>query len=85
MNSTTDKQLDDLYDVIDSMMKDGDWWLLDHLCWIWSSPQSNATLDTRLGIATATLPAKSKLPNRKIFMKECKRLYPDPELWKGLE
>ena len=84
-DSTIDKELDDLYDLIDSLMKAGEWFVLNNLCDVWSSPQSNATLDTRLGIATATLPAKSKLPNRKKFMKECKRLHPDSELWKGLE
>jgi hypothetical protein len=83
--STTDKELDDLYDLIDSLMKEGEWFVLNNLCDVWSSPHSTATLDTRLGIATATLPAKSKLPNRKVFMEECKRLHPDPEFWKGLE
>lgn len=85
MNNTTDKELDELYDLIDSLMKEEDWWLLNNLCLTWAFPKSTVTLDTRLGIATATFPAKSKLPNRKVFMTRCKELHPDAELWKGLE
>lgn len=85
MDNTTDKQLDELYDIIDKLMTEGDWWLLNHLFYSWGSPESTATLDIRLGIATATLAGKSKLPNRKMFLDKCKKLYPDPELWKGLD
>ena len=82
---TTDKELDEIYDLVDTLMKEEDWWLLNNLCMVWASPDSTASLDIRLGLATATFPGKSKLPNRKVFMSKCKELYPDPELWKGLE
>jgi len=81
----SDKELDDLYRLVDDLMLEGDWWLLNNLFVSWCAPDSTATLDARLGIATATLPGKSKLPNRREFMDMCKRLHPDPELWKGLD
>lgn len=79
------ESLDTIYNLIEELIQDQDWWLLNGLCITWSSEHSTADLDVRLGIATATLPVKNKLQDRKLFIDACKRLYPDVELWKGLE
>ena len=85
MNRPSDRDLDELYDLIDNLMKDGDWWLLDNMCCCWSEGVNLTDLDDLLGRATATLPGKSKLPSRAAFIAKCKKVHPDPELWKGLE
>lgn len=57
-------------------------------CWLDEMSKSILVLgiptDIFLGILTATLPAKSKLPNRNSFTKVVKK-YCDEELLQGLE
>lgn len=78
-------ELDKIHDAIDVLMKNGCWdflndYLLDLRMKAWRTD-----INLLVGYATVTLPSKSKLPNRKLFVDTCKKLYPDPELWEGLE
>lgn len=85
LDNVTDNDLDEVYAAIDALMKIGAWKFLDALLVNWELSAWRTPLDLLLGYATATLPAKSKLPSRKAFMDKCKQLHSDPELWKGLE
>ena len=78
-------RLDELNDAIDCLMTNGffeflDDILKDKLPQVW-----RMDLDILLGWATATLPAKSKLPSRKLLIETGKRYHPNKKLWKGLE
>lgn len=84
-SKTTDKELNDLYDTIDLLMKNGKWELLNLLFQIWEQRAWRTDLDMLLGCATASFPGKSKIKSRTAFIEKCKSLYPDSELWKGLD
>src|ERR1700742_2348282 len=61
----TDAALDELYDFIDEEFKDGYFKLIDDLLsWIDTDSYS---INILIGLLSATLPAKTKLPNRKAF------------------
>jgi hypothetical protein len=84
-NKTTDKEIDEIFTAIDALMRAGCWDFLneffEHFCQrIW---RTNITI--LLTYATASLPGKSKIPSRERFIKTCKHLYDDVELWKGLD
>lgn len=85
MDKVTDADLDELYEAIDVLMKIGAWKFLDSLLVNWELSAWRTPVDLLVGYATATMPAKSKLPSRKAFMARCMQLHTDPELWKGLE
>lgn len=80
-----DAQLDEIYDSIDALMKLGAWDFLDDLFLYWEGKAWRTKVDILLGYATASLPGKSKLPHRKLFMDACLKFHPDKKLWKGLE
>lgn len=84
MSEVSDKQLDEIYDAIDALMRAGAWSFLDELFVTWEMRIWRTDVDILLAYATASFPAKSKLPSRKFFMSSCLRIYPDAELWKGL-
>jgi len=84
-SKTTDVELDDIYDTIDLLMRNGKWSLLNELFQIWEQQAWRTDLDRLLGYATVSLPAKSKIHSRKSFIEKCKALYPEAELWKGLD
>lgn len=82
---TMDSQLDEIYCAVDSLMRNGCWEYLGtnliditHKAW-------RIDVDILICYATATFPAKSKLPARKQFMEKCRSLHPDEELWEGLD
>lgn len=81
----TDKEIDDIYDLFDFLMKKGKWELLDGMLSEILQRVWRTEIDMLLTYLTATLPAKSKLPSRTKLVNECKRWFPDNELWKGLE
>ena len=85
MKDQKDHHLDEIYDTIDLLMKNGKWIILNQLFELWESRAWRTDLDILLGYATASLPGKSKIPHRAVFMDKCKRLYPDKKLWSGLE
>ena len=84
-SKSINKQLDDLYDAIDVLMKHGHWQFLDDVLLDVAGKSWRMDLDIILGWVTATFPAKSKLKNRENLILQGKRFHPDPELWKGLE
>lgn len=85
MNQTvSDKDLDDIYEAIDALLRAGSFKFLDELIRDWEARAWRTDVDILLAYATATLPAKSKLPSRKSFMVRCLQLHSDAELWKGL-
>ncbi len=63
-----DKKLDELYLFVDNAMKRGRWKLLNRIIKNWHTTDDDQTL----GILTATLPAKSKLPSRKALLTKTK-------------
>jgi len=80
-----DKELDEIYTAIDALMKAGCWNFLneffEHFCQrVWRTD-----INILLGYATASLPGKSKIKSREKFIRTCKHLFPDVELWKGLD
>ena len=77
--------IDDVYDTADYLMKKGSWNTLDIIIGFMADNSQQTNIDILLAWATATLPAKSKIPSRAIFIQKCKQSYPDAELWKGLE
>lgn len=81
----SDKDLDDIYEAIDALLRAGSFKFLDELLRDWEARAWRTPLDILLAYATATFPAKSKLPSRKMFMDRCLRLYSSKKLWKGLE
>lgn len=84
MPTISDKDIDEIYDALDVLMTAKCWGFLNSL-FIGLTPSAWRTdLDILLAYATASLPAKSKINSRKMFMEQCKKLHPDPELWKGL-
>jgi len=85
MNSPTNKEIDDLYDTLDVLMYKGKWDLLNSIFILWTDHAWRTDVDRLLTYATASLPAKTHILSRPAFIARCKQLYPDPELWKGLE
>lgn len=63
-----DAALDLLYDKIDAMMWGGDFLEIDSM--ISGVTVSDCSLDILLGVLTATLPARSKLPSRAKFFRD---------------
>ena len=85
MAKITQAELDDVYDTINILMKNSKWGLLTSLFECWEMMAWRTDLDILLGYATASLPGKSNIRSRAKFIETCKRLHPDPELWKGLD
>ena len=85
MNKNIDKRLDVIYTTVDVLMNGGCWQFLDeHLTEVATKAWRLDVIEL-IAYATATLPGKSKLPNRKNFISHCKRLFPEGGNWKGLE
>lgn len=78
------KDIDEIYDSMDALMTAGCWNFLDNLFQGITPTAWRIDIDILLAYATASLPAKSKIPSRKMFMDKCIELHSDPELWKGL-
>jgi hypothetical protein len=84
----TDSALDLVYDAIDDLLRRGDYPRLDHV--LTEVPVADYSVDLLLGILTATLPGKSRLPSRSGFFGEVERALKargeyDPALLTGLE
>jgi hypothetical protein len=80
-----DTELDEIYRAIDALFRAGcfdfvDWLLEDKTGQVWRTE-----VVVLVGYATITAAAKSKLPHREMFLAQCKRYYPDPKLWQGLD
>lgn len=79
-----DAAMDDLFDHIDAFMRAGDFVTLNMI--LQSLHPCTLELDTVLGILTASLPARSKIPSRKKFFDSAVRSFQnEPGLFSGLE
>jgi len=81
-------QLDEIYSWADDLMKAGRFQYLDMA--IATFHPEDMTTDNLLGVLTATLPARSRLPSRKAFYEATERVLTargemEPGLLKGLE
>ncbi len=85
MSETTQSDIDRICETIDLLMSKDRWGLLNELFDMWNHQVWKTDIDRLLSLATASLPGKSKIPNRKRFMEKCKELYPDENLWIGLD
>lgn len=81
----TDKELDELYDTADLLMKRGRWSLIDDILEYYANTAWRQDIDLLLGWATNTYACKSKLKNRGRFMEACMNFHKEPKLWDGLE
>lgn len=82
---TSDLTLDSIYDFVDDAMKEGQWEELDRFYFYLVHHTGEKPLDVLLAYATASRAGKSKIPSRVDFINMCKKFYPDPKLWKGLD
>lgn len=83
-SAITDKELDEIYDAVDLLMTAEAWISLEHIFAALIPVVAKIDLDILLTYATASLPGKSKLPMRAIFIDKCRSVHPDPTLWIGL-
>ena len=81
----SDKELDEIYNAFDALMWSGCWNFLDDFIKDLVMRSWRIELDKLLAYATASFPAKSKLPHREVFINNCKLLHPEKDLWKGLD
>jgi hypothetical protein len=81
-----------LYDCVEVFMATNNLEVLDAMCAAWIFDETNKEgndIDRTLGLFTATLPVRSKLPSRKILLDEAKIYFVKENksgyLWEGLD
>lgn len=84
----TDAALDLIYDSVDELMRKGEMALLDGV--LTKLEPAGLSVDLLLGILTATLPARTRLPARRSLFPRAERILKDrgeyqEGLWTGLE
>jgi hypothetical protein len=84
MEDIASKYVDEIHDAIDALLKAECWNFVDEILHNLTQRAWRTPLDELVTYATATLPAKSKLPGRERFMVTCKHLHPKDDIWKGL-
>lgn len=82
---TIDQELDQIYDLVDDLMYRDKWYVLDTILEYITSNAWRYDIDILVGWATVTFAGKNKLEKRKGFLDKCKKIYPDDNLWKGLD
>ncbi len=81
----SDKKIDEVYFAVELLMYNGCWNVLDELLDSITIKAWRIEKDILLAYATATLPAKSRLPSRGGFIARSMELHPNKKLWKGLK
>jgi len=84
MSKVVDKELDEIYTAIDSLMRAGCWNFLHEHFKALEQQTWRLDVDVLLTYATVSLPGKKKIPSRERFIKSCKMRHPDVD-WKGLD
>ena len=84
MSDNLDK-IDIIYDAMEALIKSECWEYLNDRLMELKHQAWRHELDILMAYATVTLPAKSKISNRRHFIDKCKELHPSEELWTGLE
>jgi hypothetical protein len=84
----TDAALDLIYDSVDKLMRDGQFSKLDAI--LSGVPVASLTADILLGLLTASLPARNRLPSRKPLFRQIEQTFKnrgqlEPGLLTGLE
>jgi hypothetical protein len=81
-----DEVLDAIYTFCDVLMHEQNIAVLDSVCGSWPIDDAIETnLDQVLGVLTATLPIKSRLPSRDVLLKRARLVYGnDSGLFDGL-
>lgn len=82
--TTTDIDLDNIYDYVDSLLKSSNFEELDNLLCHLTLNIHTIDLDIILEYLTSTYPAKSKLKTRQLFLDKAKEIYTEKGLWSGL-
>ena len=83
-NTLTDKDIDNIYDYIDSMMTLGEWHDLGEIFRNLIPKINEMSIDAMLTYATASFPGKTRIKYRRTFINLCKKRFPDKALWGGL-
>ena len=85
--SSTDQELDEITNLVDSLLTNGRFDLVNTI--LGSISVDLAKTDVLLTYLTVTLPAKTKLPNRGEFWNKCHAVFVErgfgENLWMGLE
>jgi len=81
----TDQDIDEIFDLADKWMRIECWFVLDEILEHITEYICKYDINWLVTWATATLAGKHKLEKRKEFLDKCKELYPDNDLWKGLD
>jgi hypothetical protein len=77
-------KIDIIYDAMGALIKAECWEYLNDRFNELTLQAWRHDFDILIAYATATLPVKSKISNRNMFMDKCKELYPHDD-WGGLE
>lgn len=72
MKKSIDAQLDEIYDKIDDLLKEGKFDIVDNILKSVSNDIKQTSIDILLGYLTITFVAKSKLKNRQILLDKTK-------------
>ena len=75
---------DEIYISIGVLIKNNCWKFLTEYFFTLRLRVWRTNIDMLRAYATASLPAKSKIVSRQLFMDTCKQLYPSED-WSGLE
>lgn len=79
--SSRNKLMDGIQDRFDAMFRNGDFDVADaHVCFA-AGITWMLTTDVMLAILTATLPAKSKLPSRRLFREHAEQVIRERGEW----
>jgi hypothetical protein len=84
-SKTSEKKLDEIYDVIEVLMREGHWRFIDEFLDNLIIRMWRTDIDELLAYATATFPGKSNIPSRAAFISHCKAQFPNKSLWKDLD
>jgi hypothetical protein len=78
----TDKEIDTIYEYVDSCMRLGEWHVLDKI--FGDFDVINMPIDAKVTYLVASFAGKDKIPNRQNFLEKCKFLHKEERLWDNL-
>ncbi len=81
---SSDEDIDIIYEVVDSMMKLGEWHDLSRYFYGFISQVEDMPLDIILAYVVSSKPGAQKIQYRRRFINECKKIHTDEKIWIGL-
>ncbi len=78
-------KINKIHKEIKVLIKEECWWFIDEFLFNFKQQIWRTDINELVAYATATLPAKEKLPSRSEFMRLCMTFFPNKKLWKGLK